>query len=197
MAEMALTWNGDAVLARMRAAQIEGVNKTMAECVAHAKANHEWMNQTSNLTRSIQITTFAHPVERGVSGHWGSTDVAYALIHEIGGTIVPKKAKFLAVPVSPAAKRAGSPRNMRNLVYVQSIKGQPMLVEGTAQARGRKLGKLKVHFILRKRVTIKARPYLRPAADLKYPGLAKNIAKAWEKYKPGAATPPPEGGADA
>ncbi|SCW61793.1 hypothetical protein SAMN02927924_01697 [Sphingobium faniae] len=35
-----------------------------------------------------------------------------------------------------------------------------------------------------KKVTIRAQPYLRPAADAKYPSLADNIRKAYEKSAP-------------
>ncbi|WP_225205385.1 hypothetical protein [Novosphingobium huizhouense] len=193
MAEQSLVWKGEAVTARMRAAQIEGVNRTMGAAVNHARQNHTWQNQTGVLTGGIDVVKYAAPAEdgKGVEGVWGVQDVAYALIHELGGTIEPKNAKFLSVPVSEAAKRAGSPRNMGNLAYVQSIKGQPMLVD---QHSG------KVHYILKKRVTIPARPYLRPAADAKYPELAANIRKAWDKMKPGgSATPaaPTDGGGDA
>jgi hypothetical protein len=84
-----------------------------------------------------------------------------------GGTIEPKNAKFLAIPISDAA-RAGSPRMMGNLAYVQSIKGQPMLVDSTTGT---------VHYLLRKRVTIPARPYLRPAADASIPILRATSAR--------------------
>jgi hypothetical protein len=67
---------------------------------------------------------------------------------------------------------------MGNLAYVQSIKGQPMLVDSTTGT---------VHYLLRKRVTIPARPYLRPAADAKYPDLAGNIRKEWEKLRPSSS----------
>jgi phage gpG-like protein len=39
------------------------------------------------------------------------TNVNYAPIHQFGGVIRPKRAKFLAIPLTVEAKRAGSPRN--------------------------------------------------------------------------------------
>lgn len=51
-------------------------------------------------------------VER-ISGNvleWG-TNLESALIHNYGGVVVPKKGKFLAIPASVEAQRAGSPRN--------------------------------------------------------------------------------------
>jgi len=142
MAVQSLVWKGKAVTERMRAAMIAGVNKTMGECAVHARRNHEWKNQTGALTGSIQIVSYAAPEGTYVAGQWGSVDLKYALIHELGGTIVPVRAKALAIP-------------------------QP---DGS------------VRFV--KKVTIPARPYLRPAADLIYPRLAANIRRAWEKSGP-------------
>lgn len=169
-----LVWKGDELIAGMRAAEREGVNRTMAECVQHAKSSHNWENRTGVLEGGIDIVVYAVVIPTGVEGTWGVYDVAYARIHELGGTIEPKNAKFLAIPISDAARRAGSPRQMANLAYVQSLKGQPMLVDSSTGD---------VHYLLRKHVTIPARPYLRPAGDAKYPNLPANIRKAYEKWK--------------
>jgi len=98
MAEQSLKWNGAALTETMRKAQKLGVNATMSACVVHAKANHSWKNRTGVLEGSIGIAKFATEVKGGVEGTWGSKDVVYALIHERGGIIVPKKAKALAIP---------------------------------------------------------------------------------------------------
>ncbi|MFA6219593.1 MAG: hypothetical protein WC692_07410 [Erythrobacter sp.] len=90
-----LRWEGDALTARMRAAQKLGINATMAACVQQAKANHAWRNQTGVLEGSIKIAEFARPDGAGMVGTWGSTDVRYALIHELGGVIVPVRAQAL------------------------------------------------------------------------------------------------------
>lgn len=90
-----LTWNGDALKARMRAAQKYGVNKVMSECVKEAKISHPWQDRTFVLQGSIGIANYAVENAQGVSGTWGSQDAKYALIHELGGTIVPVKAKAL------------------------------------------------------------------------------------------------------
>lgn len=90
-----LTWNGPALTAKMRAAQKLGINATMAAAVQHAKANHTWRNQTATLEGSIDIAAYAREEGAGVVGSWGSKDVAYALIHELGGVIVPVRAKAL------------------------------------------------------------------------------------------------------
>lgn len=105
MTSSSLKWNGDALTAKMRQAQKLGVNKTMSECVAHAKNNHAWQNRTGILEGSINIVDLARDVETGVEGRWGSQDVVYALIHELGGVIVPKKAKALAIPMPDGSMR--------------------------------------------------------------------------------------------
>lgn len=93
-----LVWKGQALTEKMRQAQILGVNATMSEAVKHAKANHPWQNQTGVLEGSIDIAEPAAPDGQGVEGRWGSKDVRYALIHELGGVIVPKRAEALAIP---------------------------------------------------------------------------------------------------
>lgn len=95
MSSQSLRWEGDAITARMRRAQIFGVNETMSECAQHAKNNHTWKNQSAVLEGSIGIAENARPDGAGVVGTWGSKAVDYALIHELGGVIVPVRAKAL------------------------------------------------------------------------------------------------------
>lgn len=90
-----LKWYGKAVKEDMRAAQIEGVNETMAACVQHAKRNHTWNNRTAILEGGIDIADYAAPHSSGVKGTWGVRDVVYARIRELGGTIRPKTAQAL------------------------------------------------------------------------------------------------------
>lgn len=136
-ATQSLTWTGDVVVERLRAAAIVGVNRVMGACVKQAKASHPWRNRTGILEGGIGVVQYAEPVEGGVRGSWGVQDVVYARIQELGGTIVPKKARALVIP-------------------------QP---DGT------------VRFV--KRVTIPARPFLRPAADALYPQLGAAIRQAY------------------
>lgn len=149
MAEQSLEWNGKAVTDRMKAAQIAGVNRTMAACVQQAKNNHTWQNRTGVLEGGIDIVNYASAIADGVRGVWGVQDVVYALIHELGGVITPKNARALAIPQFGGG----------------------------------------VRFVTK--VTIRAQPYLRPAADMIYPLLAANIRTAYEK-----SAPADEGGGD-
>lgn len=98
MARKNLNWNGPAVSAKMKAAQIAGVNETMAATTVQAKRNHDWENQTGVLEGGVNVITFARDVAEGVKGVWGVQDVKYALSHELGAVITPKSAKALAIP---------------------------------------------------------------------------------------------------
>ncbi len=134
-----LKWYGPAVTAKMAAAQVEGVNKTMAACVARAKSSHPWQNRTGLLEGAIDIADYAARQDAGVKGTWGVRDMIQARILEEGGTIVPVRAARLAIPQSDGS-----------VVFASSV-------------------------------TIPPYPYLRPAADVEYPGLAERIRKAFEK----------------
>lgn|GEM_PF-4950478 len=90
-------------------------------------------------------------------GRHGGNDVVYARIHEVGGTIRPKRAKFLTIPTQEAKTRAGvarvpSARDM-DLSWAQGKSGQPMLIDSSGVAM----------FILKREVKIPARPFLGPA----------------------------------
>ena len=100
-----LKWYGKAVTRQMEAAQIEGVNRTMAACVVEAKTRHPWQNRTGLLEGAIDVASYAAPYARGVKGTWGVRDMAQARILEEGGTIRPKKAKALAIPQADGSVR--------------------------------------------------------------------------------------------
>lgn len=98
--------------------------------------------------------------------------VPYARIQELGGTIIPKKGRALAVPIGAAGRKAardagGSLRSL-NLIFIPR-KGQAPLL-------AKKVGKrIKPLFILLKSVTLPARPYLKPAAQLARPQIRKQF----------------------
>ena len=94
---MPVKWYGKEVSEKLRKAQIAGVNATMAACVTDAKRNHTWNNRTGVLEGSIDIAepASAQSGRGGVKGVWGSKDVRYALIQEVGGIIKPVRAKAL------------------------------------------------------------------------------------------------------
>jgi phage gpG-like protein len=85
----------------------------------------------------------------------GPRNVQYAAIHEFGGTIRPVNAKYLAIPVTKAARYAGSPRRFGGKLHAQMVAGGGALVDENGD----------IQYALKKSVTIPARPYVRPAVD--------------------------------
>jgi hypothetical protein len=104
-ARESLVWHGEAITEKMRAAQKAGVNATMAACTIEAKSSHAWQNRTGVLEGGIDVVDYARQDGDGVVGQWGVRDVVYALIHELGGTIVPKVAKALKIPMPDGSFR--------------------------------------------------------------------------------------------
>lgn len=88
------------------------------------------------------------------------TNLEYAVIHEFGGTIKAKSAKYLAIPVGD---RTGSPRKYGDLHVRKTAKGNLLLMDASD----------KVQYVLKTSVEIPARPYLRPALD-EHGGEAEN-----------------------
>lgn len=131
-----LKWYGKAVTAKMRAAQVEGVNRTMAACVAEAKSRHPWQNRTGLLEGAIDIADFAAPHDQGVKGTWGVRDMAQARILEEGGTIKPVRAKALAIPQPDGSVRFASSVTIPPYPYLRPAadKQYPLLGERIRKA---------------------------------------------------------------
>ncbi|KKM73942.1 hypothetical protein LCGC14_1405370 [marine sediment metagenome] len=103
---MTLKWHGKRVTAKLVVAQIVGVNATMSEAVIHAKKNHPWRNRTGILERSIGVAQFAKKVATGARGVWGSQDVRYALIQELGG--LAGRGRRVIIPERPYLRPAAA-----------------------------------------------------------------------------------------
>lgn len=86
----------------------------------------------------------------------------YARIQELGGDIKPVDAKALAIPVHPDAKKTAIPEGKTikdifpDLVLIKRKNAHPLLVR-TSEKR------FDIMFVLVSEVTLKAKPYLRPA----------------------------------
>jgi hypothetical protein len=94
----------------------------------------------------------------GPAGEDNSTLAAYAAANEFGAEITPKSTTYLAVPAHPEAKER-SPRELE-LVPIFPKDGTPML----AKVQGKKIIP---YYILKKKVVIPERSYLRSAFDKK------------------------------
>lgn len=103
--------------------------------------------QTLSLSRRLRnsITSASTSTTASVG-----TNVLYAAIHQFGGVIRAKKGPFLAIPVTPQARSAGSPTRMPGLHVWQTLKGQFVMGDDKGN----------VHFLLRRQVSMPARPFL-------------------------------------
>lgn len=137
---------------------LEGQAKINAERVFHAS--------TGNLSGSINTQVLEADDSHVVVGVGPS--VVYGRIQELGGTVVPVSAKYLAIPVN--AKKNSSPRDYPNLKLRMPRGSDPIFVDESGQ----------VMFVLKKSVTLPARPYLRPAADENEEKIIEAVAKNLE-----------------
>jgi len=78
---------------------------------------------------------------------------AYAGIQETGGTIYPRNARALAIPVSDEARLHASPREMDGLSLITRPGKSPILARTVG-------GKLEVHWVLVSSVTLAATHWL-------------------------------------
>lgn len=123
--------------------------------------------RTGNLAKSIR-TDVGEEGEMMYAALTTDNRVPYALIHERGGTITPKKARHLYIPAGqvgpkssarPQGQTAESPREWFNKGMFlwptkKSGKGEPRVAVVSVK------GRLRVIFILKKSVTIPARRYI-------------------------------------
>lgn len=96
------------------------------------------------------------------------TNKSYAAMQQFGGVIKPRNAKALAIPLTPQARRAGSPLKFGKKLALVWPKGSKFgwLVERQA-ATTRKTAREIAQYLLAPSVTLPARPYLGiTAADI-------------------------------
>ena len=141
-----------------------------AEAEAKQNATTRLNVRTGRLRASIRSTVeqvsgdLAIVLRAGTDG--GA--VPYARIQEEGGTIRPKKGKYLKIPVGPALTGAGvsrlPPGRSGDFRFVPTPRG------GVLVGRDGK-----VWYVLRREVRIPARPYLAPALAAAAPRLAASL----------------------
>ena len=131
---------------------------------------------TGELGRSIQIDISKLNDRRFPEVRVGPDliRVPYARVQEFGsdGPITPKTTKYLPVPLNKAAK------NMRRgLKSIRSL-NLTLFVRGKKLFLGKGKGKTaRFLFVLVKSVTLKARPYIKPALKIARPKIAKEFSK--------------------
>lgn len=118
--------------------------------LARPRGGNKPLRDTGLLLASI--TGGAHSLNR-VSGNTVivGTNRVGARLHQYGGTVTPKRGKFLAIPATKEAARVGSPRRFpRPLAPVIGRRGGVLLDKRNDT----------VQFYLAKRVVVPARPFL-------------------------------------
>jgi hypothetical protein len=131
----------------------------------------KWTTRKGTGARSFHIAWSPGDLE----GAYGTDSVRMKKVEE-GGEIRPK-GKFLAIPTEHAPKDVW-PRHVPDLIFIQSTKGQPLLVRETGGHS------FQVMFILRRKVTLPPRPGLDRAVaateDERYQRMDRAVARALE-----------------
>jgi len=113
--------------------------------------------------------------ENGViKGEVGPEGVPYASIHEFGGEITPKNAKYLAIPLDevkgPDGIARAKPMDFAGRsFFIKSRAGNLILA---MRAEG---GEMVPLFLMKKSVKVPARPYIRPALEAKREEIAEKF----------------------
>lgn len=146
--------------------------------------------RTGNLARSVEgIYEVSDGLPRLRVGVFKAPARNYARIQEFGGTITPKKAKSLAVPVGAGAvtpagvSKYASPRQYPGeLQYIPINRGNVagILVDSKEKSRAQE-GRMKATYLLLRRVKVKARPFLRPGVMAYLPELTEEVSRAVRK----------------
>lgn len=124
---------------------------------------------TKKLSKSYKLRIDNNVRRRALTVLFASK-APHARIHETGGTVRPRNSKYLAVPLTAAARRR-RPRSWgKALFMITSRKGNKLLV--------RKRGKRGItpHYVLKKEIRIKKTAYLTKAR----PKVTKMLALTLE-----------------
>lgn len=100
----------------------------------------------------------------------GNANVPYAAIHEYGGVIYPKNAKYLTIPLADEyrGKRAGE---FSTLTFFENEKNNKFLYDSKEE---------RYAYLLRRSVKIPERPYIRPAIKT---FIDMDSRALWERIK--------------
>jgi phage gpG-like protein len=120
--------------------------------------------ESRTLSRSLDVQVVEQTKDRAAVEI--GTNLEYGAIHEFGGTIRAKNARYLAIPVGD---RSGSPRKYSDLKVKMTGNGNLVLIDASNR----------VQYVLKTSVQIPARPYLRPAFDEKQGEARNDMGKAF------------------
>lgn len=171
----------------LRKVELRVIEGAIQDLEARAKVNIE--TRLEQRSRKL-ATSLRHELKEtpdGVvgtvtaGGTWQGLKVPYARLQEYGGTVVPVNGKYLTIPVGPALNAIGqakyeSARQAPGLQFVQSLKGQPLLVKLKKGPKG-SAPTVEVWYVLRTSVTLPARRYLRDAQASVLAELPERLAR--------------------
>jgi phage virion morphogenesis protein len=120
--------------------------KTLNPITAQVKGSAKPLLDTGRLRASIR-SELVSPTAVMIG-----TNLIYGRIHQEGGTILPRRAKLLAIPLRREFK-AKPARKQRGLFVIRSRRGNLLLVKRDGAG-------IKPCYLLLERVKIPARPYL-------------------------------------
>lgn len=157
---MQLQWSPEKAIAALELGTREGLSEAgfnLARHVQERKLSGDVLDvRTGTLRRSIT----SNLVDQRLAVRVG-TNVEYARIHEFGGIISPKTRKYLTIPIGPTRKISRTAKFQRaseiqGAFFVRRRGKSPLI----AVKKGKTIQPL---FVLKERVVIRARPYLRPS----------------------------------
>ena len=152
----------------------------LADYIAEHKLSGQKLRvRTGGLRRSLQEKRAKKVQERGdgVIGIVG-TNLKYAAIHEYGGTIRPKRAKWLAIPLKGALTARGvargGPRDFKNTFFAMSKNGNLIMFS-------KSMGSIIPLFALKKEVKIPKVSYMKSGLKEKTNDIIKFFSEDIQK----------------
>ena len=173
---------GEALAAGLERAAVGGAS-FISELLVRGELGLEMRHPGSGLAASLagwMIDSSLPLAAVGVPGE--SPAAAYAGILERGGTITPKSARMLAIPVSEEARRYSSPRDMPDLTLIsRKASGKPPLLVRELSRRGDVTG-FELHWVLVPSVTIEPRRWLSRGAERARGRMAEYFQDVLDEY---------------
>ena len=158
------------------------IDKRLGEAVTYARATYLTGGTTAtrlaertgrlqaSFDKEVQVTPGAQTIVTARLGYLHGP--SWVGIHEYGGTIRPTNAQYLAIPLTAAARSAGSPRQYPGGLFAQtSQRGNLLLFQRTEAG-------IEPVYLLRSEVTIPARPALRPTVEKFTPIVTQDLKGA-------------------
>ena len=156
----------DGIARRLRSnSMMEAAGYSLHNALAQfyeGKGSTFWARFSPNAQEGFRIHVTPNRATASIGGYTGAI-----LAHKIhGGTVRPKYAGALTLPLSPEARRAGSPRDGRTpeLFIFKAKSGHAFLAQPGPRG-GKSRSRLKLWYILLKAVTHRADPDSKPTNE--------------------------------